>query len=125
MQFFAWTYMVLSVIVICFQLVLAAGAPLGEFTLDGRFPGRLPNRMRIAALMQVAVLVCFSGIVASRSGLAFRDAPVLGRVGIWFVVAFFVPGTLLNITSPSRRERLVMGPLNVIALISALAIALS
>ncbi len=32
-------------------LAIALGAPLGEFTMGGKFPGKLPNKMRVAALI--------------------------------------------------------------------------
>jgi hypothetical protein len=42
MLIFAYIFIVLTVIITLFQLALAFGAPLGEFTLGGKFPGSLP-----------------------------------------------------------------------------------
>jgi hypothetical protein len=40
---FAWIYIVLTIFVAVFQLALIFGAPLGEYTLGGRYPGKLPT----------------------------------------------------------------------------------
>jgi hypothetical protein len=75
-----------------FKLALALGAPLGEYTLGGRFPGRLPGQMRAAALVQILILFVFAFLVVVRAGLAFEQYYPIARIGIWFVVAFFVLG---------------------------------
>lgn len=122
---FAWVYMIVSAIVIVFQLALMLGAPLGEFTLGGRYPGRLPAKLRVAVLTQIAVIVVFAAIVGIRAGLFLGDYSQVGSVGVWFVVAFFVLGSILNLSSPSIKEKAVMGPMNVLALLSAVIVALS
>ncbi len=125
MIIFAWIYIVLTVVVAVFQLALIFGAPLGEYTLGGRYPGKLPTNLRLAAVVQIAILIFFAVIVMARSGLAFSEYDNLGRIGIWFVVAFFVLGTVMNLSSPSKKEKVVMGPLNVMALASTAIIALA
>jgi len=61
----------------------------------------------------------------AKSGIAFSDDDNLGRIGIWFVVAFFVLGTISNLSSPSIREKLVMGSPNIVALLSTIIVALA
>jgi hypothetical protein len=108
-----------------FQLALALGAPLGEYTLGGKFPGKLPPKLRIAALVQILVLFLFAFIVLIRSDMILPNLQVVGRIGIWFVVAFFVLGSVANLSTPSKRERLLWGPTNVILLAVSILIALS
>ena len=48
----------------------------------------------------------------------------VARIGAWVVFAFFIPGSILNLSSPSKKEKLVMGPLNIIALICAFMVAM-
>ncbi|MFO7706290.1 MAG: hypothetical protein R6V43_14355 [Halopseudomonas sp.] len=117
-------FLFLTSIVILFQLALALGAPWGEYTLGGKFPGKLPSKMRIAALAQIVVLMLFGAIVLARSGLAFSALHPFSRTAIWFVAGFFVLGTIANLTTPSRRERLLWGPANLIMLIATSLIAL-
>lgn len=125
MTFFAAVFLLLAAIIAVFQLVLALGAPLGEYTMGGKFPGKLPNAMKIAALVQIIILFFFAAIVMAKAEIAFESLQNMARIGIWFIVAFFVFGVVMNISSPSKKERMIMGPANVIALISTLVVALS
>ncbi|MFZ5986341.1 MAG: hypothetical protein ACOYWZ_04335 [Bacillota bacterium] len=118
-------YIVLSIIIVILQLVLALGAPLGEYTMGGKFPGKLPIKMRVAALIQILILLGFAFIVMAKAGIAFEQYYSFGRIGIWFVVAFFIFGSIVNISSPSRKEKLTMGPANIIALINTFVVALN
>ena len=108
-----------------FQLALALGAPLGDYTLGGKYPGKLPPKMRVAALVQILVLFVFALIVLVRSGTALPNLQAFGRVGIWFVVGFFVLGSIANLSTPSKRERLLWGPTNVLMLGISILIAVS
>ena len=105
-------------------MALALGAPMGEFTLGGKFPGKLPNKMRLAALVQILVLFIFTITVVSKAGIAFEKFYDASRIGIWVVFAFFILGSILNLSSPSKKERMLMGPLNVIALVCTFMVAL-
>jgi hypothetical protein len=115
----------LIAIVIFFQMALALGAPWGAYTLGGKYPGKLPPRLRLAALAQIVVLLPFAAIALAWSGVAFSALYPLSRVAIWFVVAFFVLGTIANLTTPSREERLLWGPVNVVMLLTSILIAVS
>jgi hypothetical protein len=118
-------FIVLSIVIAIFQLALALGAPLGEYTMGGKFPGKLPNKMRAAALVQILILLFFVFIVTSKAGIAFEQYYGFGRIGIWFIVAFFIFGSIVNLSSPSKKEKLVMGPANIIAVISTFLVALN
>jgi uncharacterized membrane protein YhaH (DUF805 family) len=98
---------------------------MGEYTMGGKFPGKLPVKMRIAALIQIFILLLFVSLVIAKARIAIEKYHSIGRIGIWFVVAFFVLGSIINLSSPSRKEKLVMGPVNIIALIITLLIAMN
>lgn len=121
----AITFVVLSIAIGILQLALALGAPLGEYTMGGKFSGKLPFKMRIAALVQLFVLLFFVIIVLTKAGLAFQQFYSIGRIGIWFIVAFFILGSIVNLSSPSKKERHIMGPANIIALLSTLVVAIN
>lgn len=108
-----------------FQLALALGAPLGEYTLGGRFPGKLPPKIRLAALFQILVMALFVVIVLTRSELIFQSLFQASRIAIWFVVGFFVLGSIANISSSSQKEKRLWGPVNIIMLILSILVALS
>jgi hypothetical protein len=112
-------------LVALFQLALAFGAPWGEYTMGGRFMGKLPPKMRVAALFQIVVLFVMVFIVLTRSGVIVNQFHDVSRTAIWFVVFFFVIGSMLNLLTPSKKERLVWGPVNVLCLVISLMVALS
>lgn len=104
-------------------MALALGAPWGDYTLGGKFPGQLPTKLRVAALGQVLIMFLFAFIVLVRAGLVFDGLYAIARVAIWFVVGFFVLGSFANLSTPSKGERLLWGPVNVLMLIMAIAVA--
>lgn len=101
--------LLLTAVVTLFQLALALGAPWGAYTLGGKYPGQLPPKIRLAALVQILIVLLFGAIVLARSGLALSAIYPFIRVAIWFVMGFFVLGTIANLTTPSKRERLLWG----------------
>jgi hypothetical protein len=116
-------FLVLTVVVVAFQLALVAGAPWGELTMGGAFPGQLPPRMRVAALGSAVLLAAFGAIVAARVGLALpRWRPASFRL-IWVVVAYSVVGVVLNAATPSAMERTVWLPVATVLAACALVIA--
>mgnify|MGYP001554879468 CR=1 FL=1 len=115
----------LTLVVCVFQAALVAGAPWGEFTQGGRWPGQLPRPGRIIAAVSILLLSVFAAIVLTRSGFAFARFAALSRSLIWIVVAYFVLGTLAHIATPSRRERLVWLPVIVTMLALSFFVALS
>jgi hypothetical protein len=125
MTFAVVIFLTLCAIVALFQLALALGAPWGEYTVGGRFPGKLPPKMRIAALIQIIILLGMAFIVLINSGWAFSQLYSIGRIGIWFVAAFFVLGSILNLSTPSKGERAIWGPVNILLLITSITVALS
>lgn len=118
-------FLSLCTIVALFQLALALGAPWGEYTMGGRFPGKLPLKMRIAALIQIIILLVLAFIVLIRSGWAWSQFYSIGKTGIWFVVAFFVLGSVVNLLTPSKGERAIWGPVNILLFITSIIMALS
>ncbi|MBV7328584.1 hypothetical protein KFU94_10045 [Chloroflexi bacterium TSY] len=94
----AYIFVFFTAIVVLFQFALAAGMPWGHLAMGGRYPGRFPPKMRIAA--------------AAR-GL------------IWVAVAFSAISTILNIITPSKWERILWVPVTVVMLISSVIVALN
>lgn len=115
----------LITIAILFQLALALGAPWGAYAMGGKFPGRLPARMRGMVVVQALILGVFAAVVVARSGAALQDMHTFSRVAIWLVVGFFVLGSVANLVTPSKQERAVWAPVNIALLVSATLVALS
>ncbi|WP_199613636.1 hypothetical protein [Paenibacillus alkalitolerans] len=110
-------------IVIVFQFALAAGMPWGSYAMGGKFPGKYPPTMRVAALVQIIILISIASIVLSKSGLVFPDWRSFTKIGIWFVVSFSVLATILNIITRSKWERRIWAPVSLLLLITSIIVA--
>jgi len=104
---FAYVFSTFSAIVIFFQLALALGAPWGEMAMGGKFPGRYPAHMRVTALVQMVPLTFIALVVLTRAGVVFEEYFELSKTVIWFVVLFMAVGTILNVITPSKKERML------------------
>jgi hypothetical protein len=119
-----YTFLLFSLFVAIFQLALAFGAPLGDYTLGGKYPGKVPSKIRLAALLQILILALFVVIVLTRSGIILEQFFRVSRIAIWFVAGFFILGSFVNLTSPSLKEKRLMGPINVLLLLLSIVIAI-
>jgi hypothetical protein len=119
----AWLYSVVSVGVILFQLALAAGAPWGQYAMGGAFPGQFPPTLRVAAVIQAALLLGMATVVLGRAGIVFRGWARHWRWLIWVVVAYGVIGLILNLITPSAGERAIWAPVTLVMLVSSLVVA--
>ncbi len=115
-------YAIVSGVIIAFQLALAAGAPWGEYAMGGAFPGQFPPALRIAALVQVALLVGLAVIVLARAGLVALWSRA-ARWLIWVVVGFSALSLVLNLITPSAGERAIWAPIAFLLLISSAVVA--
>src|SRR5512139_2958232 len=116
-------YAVVTIMVVAFQIGLALGAPWGAYAMGGAYPGQFPPSLRIAALIQAALLLLFAGIVIARAGLGLRRWARASRWLVWFVVAFGAVSLLLNLITPSPGERMIWAPVALILLACGLLVA--
>jgi len=70
--------------------------------------------MRVAALVQIILLIVIALVVLTRAGLLFPDYFELSKSAIWFVVIFCVLGAILNTITPSKKERMLWAPVSII-----------
>ena len=112
-----------DLIIVLFQLALAAGAPWGQVAMGGKFPGTFPPAMRVAAAVQAAILLLIAAIVLVRAGVLWPRWFRASRIGIWFVVGFSSLATLLNLITSSTWERRLWAPAAVLMLACSLAVA--
>lgn len=121
----AYIFTAFTAIVIAFQLALALGAPWGEMAMGGKYPRRFPLHMRIAALFQIVLLGVIALIVLTKAEVMLPEWYGVSQTAVWFVVAFFVIGTVLNVITPSKKERRLWAPVNIVMLLCVLAVAQS
>jgi hypothetical protein len=108
-----------------FQVMLAAGAPLGRFAWGGQHPGSLPTGLRVGSAISVLVYALIALLLLDRAGV-LSTGPVdnVVRVGAWVVTGYFLLGVGMNLASRSRDERLVMAPAAAALDLLSLAVAL-
>lgn len=120
----AFVFLTLTGILIIFQLCLACGLPWGAASMGGKFPGKYPLNMRFIAVLNAFILAFLAIIILSRSGLAFPGMFKFSKVAIWFLVVFFLGGTVMNTITPSKIER-IWAPVALLQCISSIIIAFS
>jgi hypothetical protein len=113
-----------TLVVIGFQLALAAGVPWGAYAMGGALPGRMPAPMRVAAVVQALVLAALALVVLSAAGLVLP-----GLVGgwpwlAWVPVVVSALAVVLNAATRSVGERRLWLPVAVVLLLCSLGVAL-
>lgn len=121
----AIVYAIVSFAVVAFQIALAAGAPWGAYAMGGAFPGQFPPALRVAALIQAAILVGMAAVVLARAGIVLPGWARVSRWLVWLVVAFAVVSLILNLLTPSAGERAIWAPTALLLLMSSTAVAFS
>lgn len=102
---------VLLLAVAVMEIILIFGLPLGEFTMGGRYKV-LPPMYRMFAASSVILQLFGAAMILQGGGL--MNMWFAGKVIkiICFVFAgFFAVNTVMNIISPSKKEKYVMTPL--------------
>ena len=120
----AVTFVLVTLGAIGFQVALALGAPWGAYAMGGKYPGRFPAPMRIAAAVQALILGGLAGIVLARAGLALAPWAPAASWLIWVAVAFSAVSLVLNSITTSKGERLVWVPVAIVMLTTSLTVAL-
>jgi len=97
--------------------LVAAGLPLGEFTMGGQHKV-LPKNMRIAAAVSVPIQL-FAMVVILQAGgfIPLLFSSQITKYIIFFFAAYLSLNTIMNLSSMSKKERFVMTPLSLIAAI--------
>ena len=121
----AYTFCVFTAVIVIFQLALALGAPWGEMAMGGKYPGRFPPTLRVAAVVQLLLLLFVALIVLVRAEIVFGEYLEFSRSAVWFVVALLVVSSILNIVTPSKKERMFGAPIAIILLICSSIVAIS
>ena len=121
-----YLYLFFSTMIIAFQFSLIFGAPWGDITMGGRYSGQIPLYMRMVILFVfIPILLLVTMIVLVRSGLTCEEYYEWSKSAIWFVVAFHMIVSILNIITPSKKERMLWAPITVITLGCVIYIAMN
>ncbi len=119
----AFLFAIITLGVVAFQIALAAGAPWGAYAMGGAFPGQFPPAMRVAAIIQAAILIIFALVIFARAGIILPKWYRASRWLAWVVVAFSALSLILNLITPSAVERAIWAPVAFLMLISSGVVA--
>ena len=112
-------------LVAVFQLLLAAGLPLGRAAWRGKYRV-LPSSLRWASLAAAGVLGLAAWVVLVRASVvAAGSQPIAIRAGTWVFAGFFFLNAAGNVTSQSRVERYGMTLVVLLLGVSFIVVALS
>jgi hypothetical protein len=114
----------LFAIVAVMTIFVSLGAPLGEFTMGGRYKV-LPKKLRIMAVVAFLIQM-FAIIIILQAGgvLALWFSKRITRyICIFFAVYLFL-NTIANFFSKSKKEKYFATPLSIVAAICFLITAL-
>ena len=106
-----------------FQLLLAAGRPLGRFAWGGQHEV-LPRRLRIGSAVSIVLYALIAAVVLQAAGVIEVFPEAVADVGVWVVTGYLALGVPLNAISRSRSERLVMTPVVLVLALGCLVVAL-
>ena len=121
----AYVFTGLTIVVVIFQLALASGVPWGEMAMGGKFPGRFSPKMRVAALVQMALLFFMALVILSHVGLVLEQYSVLSKSAVWFVVVVCAVSAILNTITPSKKERMLWAPVAILLFFCSFVVARS
>ena len=121
----AQVFTTLMFIVVLFQLALALGAPWGSIAMGGRYPGKFPPPMRIAAVVQAFILAVFAFVVVVRGQMIASNFYDLSTIAIWVVVVLMASSLVMQLITPSKWERIIWAPTVAVLFLTSLIVALS
>ena len=117
---------VIALGVAIFQIALVAGAPLGEYTMGGQHPGKLPGQFRVTAAVSAIIMVAQSGHYLAQAGILNPAlSPGQNAIVNWFWFGFAVLGLIVNSISRSKKERNLWVPVLLVSAICTLLVALN
>jgi hypothetical protein len=115
---------VIALGVAIFQIALVAGAPLGEYTMGGQHPGKLPGQFRVTAAVSAIIMVAQSGHYLAQAGILNPAlSPGQNAIVNWFWFGFAVLGLIVNSISRSKKERNTWVPVLLVSAVCTLLVA--
>ena len=101
------------VIILSFLIIL--GLPLGELTMGGQYKV-FPKKLRFVLVSQLLLQVFFVIVILQMGGyLPLWFSHKTTRIILIVMAVYLSLNVLMNLASKSRKERLIMTPLSLIA----------
>ena len=87
--------------------------------MGGRYPGRFPPALRIAAFIQCVLLSSFAIVTLVKAEVLWPQYVSVSDIAIWPVTIVSAASVLMNLATPSKWERILWVPVGSIMLISS------
>ncbi|MBV7380238.1 hypothetical protein [Maritimibacter dapengensis] len=113
-------YLLCAAGVVAFHIAMLFGAPWGNLTMGGRFPGRYTGARKLVSLSQIAIIVALSAMVAGSAGFIGWTPP---RWALWLALGISGLSVLANGATPSAPERQIWLPVTLVMFFSVLTVA--
>lgn len=117
----AWVFAALSVVVMLFHAAAILGAPVGDLTMGGRWPGVLPPAARLLSGLSLGVIGLAAAVVLARTGVIRRTLPGWAMRAVLAYLAVAIP---MHVATPSAAERRLWLPVILMLTASALWVEL-
>ena len=102
-------------VVIILSLLIILGLPLGELTMGGQYKV-FPKKLRIVLVSQLLLQVFFVIVILQMGGyLPLWFSYKATRIILIVMAVYLSLNVLMNLASKSKKERLIMTPLSLIA----------
>jgi hypothetical protein len=89
---------------VCFQLLLAAGLPFGQYAWGGAHRV-LPRALRIGSVVAIGIYALAAVIILDAANVVDLIAPDVTRGAVTVLAVFFGIGVVMNAVSRSEKER--------------------
>jgi hypothetical protein len=107
-----------------FQFLLALGLPLGHLAYGGKHE-KLPRNLRISSIVAIGIFIFGSLEVLENANLiTLVNIPLVSLITVWILAIYLTLNTLMNLLSKSKKEKLIMTPISLIAAICCYIIAI-
>jgi hypothetical protein len=98
-----------------FQLLLAAGVPLGEAAWGGSTDGQLSTGLRVGSAVSIVVYAVSAGLILRSAGFGVPwISRAVARIGSWVLVVLLTLGAVANFLSQSPWEQFLLGPITLV-----------
>ena len=119
------SFVVLLAALTVFQLLLAAGLPLGRCAWGGQ-SRVLPPRLRVGSALSVVAYALFAFIAFERTDITnVFPSTLIAVISMWVIAVYLILSVLPNLASKSALEKRVMVPVSLALAILATFIAVT
>lgn len=114
-------YVIITAGIILFHISLFFGMPLGAYTLGGKYGSVIPQNKRYIPLLSAGILAGFLFVKLNR--VLQSNYPIY-VIASWIITVFFILSIIAHCFTPSKKEKKVMLPINIILGVCSLLISM-